>query len=62
MRQIIVTWLNKNIIITQTLRPMAFLKFKVLQPQNDPSLIDFVGKIAKELTPHLFAGTQVFKF
>ena len=34
-------------------------KFKY--PENDPDLIDYLGKIAKVITPNLFAGSQDFK-
>lgn len=35
-------------------------KFK--DPENDSDLIDYLGKIAKVITPNLFAGNQDFKF
>ncbi len=35
-------------------------KFK--DPGNDPDLIDYLGKIAKLITPSLLAGSKGFKF
>ena len=50
------TWLNKHLMITQL---KSSKKFKY--PENDPDLIDYLGKIAKVITPNLFAGSQDFK-
>ncbi len=44
-------------MITQ---PKSSKKFK--EPENDPDLIDYLGRIAKIITPNLFAGSQGFKF